>query len=358
MRGFFCEVNEILDDKDYLSLAVQAARKGTETWTNPQVGAVIVKHDQILAIGYHHRFGGPHAEIDALHKLKSVDEVHGATMFITLEPCSHSGKTPPCAKKIVEVGITRVVVGRLDPNPLVHGKGVAILRKHGVSVDIVEQSELINQHYDFFYQSGRPFVCLKQAITLDGKINFKTRHRSRITGPEVFEDSQRLRKCYQAILVGEHTLRIDNPQLTVRSSPVFPPIRIVLVRNANELSENLAIFKTSAPVWLLSQTAPNKRFAPHVKVFTKISWQPKDILQLLTTQNIQSLLVEGGSAVHAAFTAAHYCDEVVSYVAPLLFGGQALPASLGTATEKPQHMVISSITQLGKDVKIVAKGGV
>ncbi|WP_225354068.1 bifunctional diaminohydroxyphosphoribosylaminopyrimidine deaminase/5-amino-6-(5-phosphoribosylamino)uracil reductase RibD [Lacticaseibacillus saniviri] len=166
-----------ITDSEYMALAVQAAQKGNgHTWTNPMVGAVIVKQQHVLAVGYHHRFGEAHAEIDALNQLASSADARGATMYVTLEPCSHFGKTPPCAKRLVSVGLRRVVIGQIDPNPLVAGKGIAILRTAGIAVEILATTQGLNPAYNFFYQHQRPQVTLKYAMSLDGKINAAQKH--------------------------------------------------------------------------------------------------------------------------------------------------------------------------------------
>lgn len=156
-----------------MKLAFIEARKGKNTWTNPQVGAVIVKDNQVLGQGHHETFGQNHAEINALNSLSDIAQAKGSTLYVTLEPCSHFGKTPPCVQKIVEVGIKKVVIGQIDPNPIVSGRGVEYLRDHGVEVEILELSSDLNSAYNFFYKNKRPLVTLKYAMTLDGKINRK-----------------------------------------------------------------------------------------------------------------------------------------------------------------------------------------
>ncbi|GEO69670.1 bifunctional diaminohydroxyphosphoribosylaminopyrimidine deaminase/5-amino-6-(5-phosphoribosylamino)uracil reductase RibD [Levilactobacillus acidifarinae] len=342
-----------MTDQDYLDLAVAQARRGTgQTWTNPLVGAVLVKDGQILAKGYHHRFGQDHAEVNALKQLADERQARGTTLYVTLEPCSHYGKTPPCARKLVTVGVTRVVIGQRDPNPLVSGKGIAILRAAGIAVTVLETTKALNPAYNFFYHHHRPLVTLKMAVSVDGKLNATTGQRTELTGPEANHDSQRLRATQQAILIGERTLTVDQPALTVRETTVaVPPRRVVVVNAADKLDRDNRLFQTPEPVWLLSRQPSHQPWPASVTVVAGRPWTPDQIVQYLAEQGLQSLLVEGGSHLHAQFVAAGVVDRVVTYVAPLLLGGQALPAVLGPASQR-LTLSLTGVQPLGADVRL------
>ena len=245
-----------------MKLAFEEAKKGINTWTNPQVGAVIVKNDQVLGQGHHATFGHEHAEINAFKSLKNINDAKNATLYVTLEPCSHFGKTPPCVQKIAELGVKKVVIGQIDPNPLVSGKGVKYLQEHGVEVEEQLISSELNRSYNYFYKNNRPLVTVKYAMTLDGKINKNDGQRSIVSNQATFEDSQQLRSQQQVILIGENTLKIDDPALTVRDRKMlFPPIRAVVVRDINQISLDLKIFQTDEPIWFFSETK-NRRTLP------------------------------------------------------------------------------------------------
>lgn len=354
--GFFRGVILISDQK-FMNIAFEEARKGTgRTWKNPLVGAVIVKNDRILSVGYHHQFGQEHAEINALGGLADVALAQGATMYVTLEPCSHFGKTPPCANRLVEVGIRRVVIGQMDPNPIVAGKGIAILKNAGVEVKVLNQTGKINDKYNFFYQNGRPFLTIKYAMTLDGKINQNQGKRSIVSGKESYHDAQKLRSQNQAILIGENTLSVDNPMLTVRNQkPIFEPLKVLLVNSADKLNAKSVIFNTQSDILILSRTATNNKWPKNVEVVVDSEWSPKLIVKLLTKRGIQSLLIEGGSHVHAIFMASQLVDEIDVYVAPIIFGGGGLPAVWDNNAFQIPDYQLSSKVNLGQDIKFTLR---
>ena len=339
-----------------MNLAFSLAKKGTEqTWTNPLVGAVIVKDDQILSTGYHQHYGQAHAEVNAIKNLPSVKMAWGATIYVTLEPCNHFGKTPPCTQRLIDIGIQKVIVGQLDPNPLVAGKGVKHLREAGIEVTILNQTGNINQFYNFFYHQQRPFITLKYAVSLDGKINGPEPKRTLLTGKESKVNSQKLRLQYQAILIGENTLKIDNPLLSVPNQQTdFPAIRIIVVDDANQVNPNLRLFTNSAPIWLLSRQPNYRHWPDFVTVFDQKSWTPTEITRLLTDQGIQSLLIEGGSRIHSRFISSEIVDQITIYLAPLVLGGTALPAVYGTASSQ-LNFEIKAIKQVGRDLRIDAR---
>ncbi len=340
-----------------MKMAVAAAWKGLgQTWTNPRVGAVIVKNDRCLAVGYHHRFGQPHAEIDALSHLNQLEDARGATMYVTMEPCSHYGKTPPCADRLVEVGVKRVVVGQVDPHPIVGGNGIKKLRANGVMVDIMGTTDLLNEAYNFYYAHQRPMVTLKYAMSLDGKINQQGDERTQITNQAAFDDSQKLRLEHQAILVGERTFMIDNPLLTVRNLPASQqPVRIILLRDANLLKRSSRLLTNHGPVWVLTSHKSKEALPAFVTTFCAPTWDPDDIVALLKKHQLQSLLVEGGSHIQAVFTKAGLVDKLVAYVAPMVIGGAGLPAVSGPETHQPIKFDAPKIEKLGNDFRITTR---
>lgn len=345
-----------MEETQLMQLAFEEAAKGGSTWTNPKVGALIVKNGQILAQGHHEKFGGPHAEINMLNNLDNIKQAQGADMYVTLEPCSHFGKTPPCVQKVVEVGIKRVFIGEQDPNPIVSGNGIQYLKDHHVAVKVFNIQSKINEAYNFYYQNKRPLVTLKYAMTLDGKINQNQGQRSIISGKEAYRDSQKLRMNNQAILVGENTLKIDDPQLTVRLNKLdFPPLRVIVVRNADNIEPSMKLFQTSEPIYLLSEKETNKTFPDNVVVEVDHNWTPAKIVDFLATKNIESLLVEGGSSIQADFTDYDLVDKIVTYVNPTVFGGNSLPAISGHRQAKNLAFEHLKVTQLGNDLKLVAR---
>lgn len=336
---------------------IEADKDDPPTWQNPRVGAVIVNADRILAAGHHERFGGPHAEINALNHLANRKMAAGATLYVSLEPCAHIGKTPPCVEAIVAAGIKSVVIGEIDPNPLVAGKGVQSLRDHGVTVTVLSMPLPSNAAYRFYHQHHQPLVTLKYASTADGRINFDHLDRSLLTGQPAFQDSQQLRHTQQAILVGANTARFDDPQLTVRNSATpFPPIRIVITHDAAQLPKQLNLLSADnneAPVWLLTTKPFLQSLPAHVRVVVRPTWDPVSIKHYLAQQGIQSLLVEGGSQLLNQFVRSAAFDRLVVYVAPQLFGSQALPILTGDALLQPLSLRLEAVTRLADDVKLI-----
>lgn len=346
---------------DFMQMAIdQAKLAGVATYQNPQVGAVLVKDGHVLAQGYHHYFGGDHAEVDVLRQV-TPEQARGATLFVTLEPCSHYGKTPPCSARIVAAGIRQVVIGQLDPHPIVGGKGRQYLLNHGVDVVtgcLTDKVRALNSHYNHFYVQQRPWITLKTAITLDGKINTETPTRTLVSNHASYIDSQCLRSQFQAILIGERTLTIDDPQLTVRlTAMVQPPVRLVVLNTSTVALNHRLVQDGQAPTWLLCRQAAASddqlRNSPNVHVLIG-NWTPAAISQLCVEQGWQSLLVEGGAHLQAEFVAAELIDEWVSYIAPMMIGGTGLPAVTGAAAMTPLTFEQPTVTCLGTNIRLRA----
>lgn len=326
-----------------MNLAIEQAKLGgIATFKNPQVGAVLVKNNQVLAKGYHHYFGGDHAEVDVLRQV-TKEQSQGATLFVTLEPCSHFGKTPPCSHRVVKAGIKKVVIGQLDPHPIVAGKGKDYLMQHGVTVIdnvLKDKVEQLNPHYNFFYRQERPWITLKAAMTLDGKINRQKNQRTIISNHESYLDSQKVRTHYQAILIGEHTLNIDDPQLTIRTERItHPPVRLIVLKNAMSILDKKILQDKTVETWLLVKELAPKDFLNQFENIHVLQgdWTPQRIVEFCYEKGWQSLLVEGGSKLQAKFIKANLIEEWISYISPRIFGGGSLPA-IFNQTEMAQNI--------------------
>jgi diaminohydroxyphosphoribosylaminopyrimidine deaminase/5-amino-6-(5-phosphoribosylamino)uracil reductase len=331
------------DDRRYMRLALALAERGRgHTHPNPVVGAVVVKDGRVLARGYHHRAGGPHAEIDALAKLDF--RAPGATLYVTLEPCCHTGRTGPCAPRVVEAGVRRVVVGCRDLNPRVGGRGIALLRRAGLRVEVgCLEDECHRQNRAFFrwISEGRPWVTLKVATTLDGFIAPATAPRGRvnwITGPAAREAAHELRVSHDAILVGAGTVLADDPQLTARgvagASP-DRPLRVILDGRLRTPA-TARILKTGGTKPLVigahgrrEDPALGARIRRLERAGAEVLLLPAgkdrhlplpDVLSALAARDVQSVLVEGGSHVLGAFIGDRLVDSVAWFLAPRLAG--------------------------------------
>ena len=345
----------------FMRLAIKEAWKGKgKTFTNPLVGAVIVKDDQVIAKGAHLAYGQPHAEKNALTSCETPEKLLNSTLYVTLEPCHHYGKQPPCTQAILESGIKRVVIGQLDPNPLVAGKGKQYLEEQGLEVItgvLEEEVRRLNRHYNFYHEQQRPFITLKQAMTLDGKIALAGQ-RTPLTGEEAWKRVRKERGDYQAILIGSQTALIDNPILGTTDEDNFPPYRVVLDRKGEVLAhKELALFQAdSSPVLIFTERDDEIHLPEHVEVIRNQVLSLSFVVAELTKRNIQSLYVEGGAAIHDAFLASGYWDELVTYLVPKIIGGNGTASFTGTRlVEQVTALSGVSIEQLGLDIRIVGR---
>jgi diaminohydroxyphosphoribosylaminopyrimidine deaminase / 5-amino-6-(5-phosphoribosylamino)uracil reductase len=313
------------DDARFMALALDLGRRGLgHTWPNPAVGAVIVKDGVILARGWTQDGGRPHAEAEALKLAKKTAE--GATMYVTLEPCSHQGKTPPCADAIVRAGITRVVSALEDPNPEVKGRGHERLRAKGVAVDVglgAEEARRIHAGHIAKVTLGRPHVLMKMAISADGKVGLAGRKQAAISGEAARQRVFQLRAQSDAILVGIGTVLADNPQLTCRLPGMMErsPVRVVLDAKLR-VPLNLSVVATvrETPTWIFGARSTSA-IAQEVleqrgcKVFRADDADGKldldQVLKTLAGEGITRLMVEGGPTVAASLVAADLVDEAV-----------------------------------------------
>lgn len=356
-----------MSDSDYMRLALQLAQKGCG-WVspNPMVGCVIVKNGEIIGQGWHEKYGQPHAERNALSSCRESPE--GAVMYVTLEPCCHYGKQPPCTEAILSSGIKKVFVGSSDPNPLVAGKGIQILREHGVEVTehiLKEECDRLNEVFFHYIRTRRPFVVMKYAMTMDGKIAAYTGASKWITGEPARNHVHRQRHRYRAIMAGVGTILSDDPMLTCRIDNGRNPIRIVcdtnlrtpvtaqVVRTAKQIPTIIAVChadreKTSAFEEAGCQIIHLGEEGGHVDL--------RQLMEELGQREIDSVLLEGGGTLNWSALQSGIVQKVQAYLAPKLFGGQTAKTPVGgTGVPAPADafsLKNSTVTRLGEDFLI------
>jgi diaminohydroxyphosphoribosylaminopyrimidine deaminase / 5-amino-6-(5-phosphoribosylamino)uracil reductase len=358
-----------MNDTYYMNLALNLAR-GTlgQTAPNPVVGAVVVKDNQILGMGAHLKAGEPHAEVHAIRM--AGDRAKDATLYVTLEPCSHHGKTPPCADLVVQTGIKKVFVATTDPNPQVSGFGIEKLKVAGIEVEVgLQQEEARELNKMFFYNisTGLPYVTLKSAISMDGKIATSTGESKWITGEEARNDVHHFRHQHDAILVGVNTVLKDDPSLTTRlENGGKNPIRIILDTHLRTPLQAIIVTDLLAPTWIV--TGPDvdskleKEFtAMGIKIIKmgEMKIQIKEMLKVIGEMGITSLFVEGGSEIHGSFLKEHAYQQVITYMAPKLIGGKLAPTSFGgegiLTMDEVVSLEIKKIDRVGNDIRIIAE---
>jgi len=333
---------------------------------NPMVGCIIVKDGKIVGEGYHKRFGGHHAEVYALKRAGAAAK--GATLYVNLEPCAHFGKTPPCVNAIIAAGIKRVVAPTRDPNRLVSGRGFKTLRSAGIVVDVgtmKKEAELLNEKFISPMKSGRPYIALKIAQTLDGRIVDGAGKSKWITGEDTRRYVHQLRAEHQAVLVGAGTILKDDPELTVRLVRGRTPTRIV-VDGSLRIPRQAAVFNTSvAPTVMLTRASSMRRKRTHVLHLENMGVQVlgirargelgaeviSDVLGLL---GISSVLVEGGSRMFSRFLDEGLADKLYLFIAPKMFGKglSALELRTGRTIESPIRVLDFSVKRMSDDLCI------
>ena len=331
----------IREDIKFLRAALlEAARGSGQTHPNPAVGAVVVKTGRILARGWHRAAGCPHAEIEALRALKNISDARGATLYVTLEPCSTHGLTPPCTRAIIDAGIRRVVYGARDPNPSHAGRADRILKKAGVAVTrgiLAKECALLNEAWNKWIATGFPFVVAKAGMSLDGCIASPPGRRW-ITSEEARLDAMRLRAACGAILVGGETVRADNPRLTIRGIPsASQPWRAIWTRSG-KLPRTSHLF--------------TDEFREKTLVYENVPL--REVLKDLGAKGVESVLIEGGGHTLGEAFDQRLVDRVVFYVAPALIGG-GVPAIAGRgAGSNEEGLRLSDVTyqRIGPDLKI------
>lgn len=305
----------------FMQRALDLAAKGAgRVSPNPMVGAVLVHDGEIIGEGYHEQFGQPHAEINCLHAVK--DELRhlipASTMYVTLEPCAHQGKTPPCADRLVMEKLKTVVIATADPNPLVNGKGIAILKKAGIEVrvGVLEQAaQFQNRRFFTSCQKGRPYILLKWAQTGDGFISFGTAERLKITSHQTDVLVHQWRSEEDAIMIGSRTALLDDPLLTNRHAAGPSPLRIVLDSN-NTLPKTLKMFNDGNPVVIINRHKDERKGNLRYKKIDTDVFYLKHLLIFLHELNIQGLMVEGGAALISSMIEGGYWDEIRVLVNP------------------------------------------
>ena len=341
----------------FMNLALLEAKRGAKyTHTNPLVGAIIVKDNKIIARGSHLRYGCEHAEKNAISTCKTPEKLFNSTLYVTLEPCNHKGKQPPCTDSIIKMGISKVVVAQLDPNPIVSGKGIKYLQDNGIEVvtGILErEAYFLNYAYNLFHTEKRPYVALKQATSLDGKLAF-TNERTQITGKEVYDFVRNERDNYQAILIGAKTVLIDNPTLLGSNTSLFPPKRIILDAEGSIFEQsNLNLFKDSSSEVIVFSKINYNNLPSHVTIITPEEFSIKEILSEIAKLGIQSVYVEGGPCIHDQFLASGCWDEVITYISPILLGGNNTSSfTSNRITNEKIQLHDTNVTKLGNDIRI------
>jgi diaminohydroxyphosphoribosylaminopyrimidine deaminase/5-amino-6-(5-phosphoribosylamino)uracil reductase len=337
-----------MNDLQWMAQAIELAHRGMYTARpNPRVGCVIVKDDQLLAEGFHEKAGADHAEIVALKNLKNSQDARGATVYVTLEPCSHFGKTPPCSDALVAAGVAHVVYGMCDPNPQVRGSGLEKLRRAGIAVDgplLESECRALNPGFIKRMQTGLPFVRCKLAMSLDGRTAMASGESQWITGEAAREDVQLLRARSCAIVTGIGTILSDDPALTVRSEKLSAatkekqPLRVILDRN-NRTPKHAKIWQQPGETLLINHSADLKA-----------------VLKTLGDRQCNEVLIEAGATLAGAFVQQGLVDELVIYMAPTLLGNKARPLlqlPFDSMHEKI-NLRISDMRALGNDWRIIA----
>ncbi len=346
-------------DEYYMSLALELARRGTECSPNPRVGCVLVRNGEIVGRGWHAKYGGPHAEVNAVRD--AGEAAAGATAYVTLEPCSHYGKTPPCADLLIERKIVRVVSGMRDPNPKVDGGGIAKLEKAGIEVTtgvLEAECRKLNRGFISRMTKGRPWVTLKIASSLDGKIALENGESKWITGPEARAAVHAMRAASDAVLTGSGTVLADDPLLTVRDAPGRTPRRVILDRRLRTPSGAKILRGGKVSVFTL-ESAPREKIRGLEDAGAEVVCLAGDnflasVLDKLCGDGVNYLMVEAGARLFGAFTEAGLCDELALFAAPKIMGrGLSFSDSLSfKSMQGLPELEIEEISRLGRDLLI------
>lgn len=361
-----------MDDQEWMRQALTLSYRG-EGWVspNPLVGAVIVKNGQKIGEGWHTRCGALHAEREAL--VHCTQDPAGATLYVTLEPCCHTGRQPPCTQAILDAGISRVIVGSPDPNPLVAGKGIELLRQAGIEVTenvLREDCDRANQIFLHYINTGMPFVAMKYAMTMDGKIACSTGASKWVTGSEARAHVHQLRHRYRAIMVGIGTVLKDDPMLNCRMPDGRDPIRVICDSHLRTpLTAQLVQTASEIPTFLATACTDPAQHRPYLDAGCIVLCLPDAdgrvdlaaLMKELGRQEIDSVLLEGGGTLNWAMLKANLVQKVYAYVAPKLFGGESAKTPVeGEGFSTPDQSVFlqnSRITQIGQDILIESEIG-
>ncbi len=355
--------NDLNEDQVWMQKAIELAKLGQySTRPNPNVGCVIVKDGQLIGQGFHPKAGQPHAEVFAMRE--AGDLARGATAYVTLEPCAHFGRTPPCAKGLVEAAVAKVVVACADPNPLVAGKGIQILMDAGIEVEVgicTPEAQQLNQGFLKAMATGMPYVRLKVASSLDGRTAMASGESKWITGAESRQDVQHWRAISGAVITGIETILADDPLLNVRAlydvdlnpiniENIVQPKRIILDRQGR-LPLTANILKQPDSVMVMG---PFRQELAELSVVQLEVQSLNDLLRTLTDFQIYDVLVEAGATLSTAFLQEHLVDELISYVAPT-FLGQSARAMFNAEFDSMAQQLrfkLQDVHQFGDDIRL------
>jgi diaminohydroxyphosphoribosylaminopyrimidine deaminase / 5-amino-6-(5-phosphoribosylamino)uracil reductase len=355
------------NDEYYMRLALALARKGKRYVSpNPMVGAVIVKNGRIIGQGYHQRYGNYHAEVNAIND--ASENVAGATLYVTLEPCCHEGKTPPCVENIFRNKLARVVIGAIDSNPLVSCGGMNYLQDQGIEVTtgiLENECRDLNEIFFYYMETGMPFVTVKYAQTLDGRIATATGRSQWISSAPARKFAHQLRAEHDAVLVGVGTVINDNPELTVRLVRGRNPLRIVvssgrLIPQKSKVLQNLSVAKTliatatkgSSP-WI-ENTVDSGLEVVGVGTDKQGNLNLKKLLKILATRGVSSVLVEGGAKIITSFLKDNLANRLVTIIAPKIIGKgiEAVGDLQIRDLKSAKQLSVRKVKRIGSDVMI------
>jgi len=357
-------------DETYIARAISLAKRGAG-WVNPNpmVGAVLVRDGRVIGEGFHQFFGGAHAEVNAIRS--AVEPVAGATLYVTLEPCSHEGKTPPCANLVVAENIARVVVAVADPNPLVNGRGIEYLRSYGIQVEcgiLEDQAVRLNEVFNKFIKTQLPFVVLKSAMTLDGKIATVTNASRWITGERSRRMVHLLRQQLSAVMIGVDTVLFDDPLLNIRLKGSWKNPLKVIADTHGRIPLESKILTNDPQLTLVAATAMAN--AAKMKSIERMGAQVlicpvkngrvdlAFLMQALGAMEIDSVMIEGGSTIAFAAMQEGIVDKVITFIAPKILGGANAPTPVGGPGIENMEGAINlkrmKTTRMGEDIMVEA----
>lgn len=371
MNDFLNQKKQFVQDTYYMEKTIQLAKKGKYTTApNPNVGCIIVQKNKIVGMGWHYKAGENHAEVNAINMAGELSK--NGTIYISLEPCNHFGKTPPCCNLIIKSGITRVVIAMLDPNPKMSGKSVKYLKKNGIQVTVgllLEKSKKINLGYLKRMKTGIPWIQLKMAISLDGKIAMKNGDSQWITSKCAREDTHQLRALSSAILSTSSTILKDNSKLTVRCNmnqilhkQYIQPTRIIIDSKNRVKPNHQIIQEKSSEIWLIRLYHDKKIWPTHVKQMILPKYKKyidlKKLFQFLGKSKINTVWVECGTNLFSNMIKLHLIDELILYIAPKMLGHLAQPLFFNTKNldlNTINTFSFTNIKPIGSDIRIKLK---
>ena len=361
------DITDMEKDRQYMKMALELAQKGMGfTAPNPMVGAVIVKRGKVIGQGYHRKYGELHAEREAL--ASCTEQPEGASIYVTLEPCCHYGKQPPCVNAILESGIRRVIIGSSDPNPLVSGKGIRILKEHGIEVTenvLKEECDKLNEAFFYYIQNQKPYVVMKYAMTMDGKIATYTGASRWVTGEAARMHVQKQRLKYTGIMAGVGTVLADDPMLTCRLENGRNPVRIICDSHLRTpLNSRIVKTASTIPTIFATSSKDQQKIKNYEHMGCKVLDVPEQnghldlnrLMELLGAAKIDSILLEGGGTLNWSALESGIVQKVQTYIAPKLFGGESAKTPIeGKGFPDPASAILlknSEIIRIGDDFLI------